>query len=172
MDVTLASVELSVRSGPRRSLSRLNPTRIPFLVFGPFLLLNSALVESWITLPVRTKYLCVYFTYLQWRSALTSENMYHDQASYHPQNGQSVHIGDHEILHHPNGHAYHPHAHAHSQTPNREERVENTVPESNGGPIEEAPAKKKRKKVSHACLYCRRSHMVCDEGRPCQRWCV
>ena len=30
--------------------------------------------------------------------------------------------------------------------------------------------KTKRKKVNHACLYCRRSHMTCDEGRPCQRW--
>ena len=29
----------------------------------------------------------------------------------------------------------------------------------------------KRRKVNHACLYCRRSHMTCDEGRPCQRWC-
>jgi hypothetical protein len=28
----------------------------------------------------------------------------------------------------------------------------------------------KRRKVNHACLYCRRSHMTCDEGRPCQRW--
>lgn len=27
----------------------------------------------------------------------------------------------------------------------------------------------RRKKVSHACLYCRRSHMTCDSGRPCQR---
>ncbi|KAH9834795.1 uncharacterized protein C8Q71DRAFT_766434 [Rhodofomes roseus] len=27
----------------------------------------------------------------------------------------------------------------------------------------------KRRKVNHACLYCRRSHMTCDEGRPCQR---
>ncbi|KAJ3052588.1 hypothetical protein HK097_006024, partial [Rhizophlyctis rosea] len=27
----------------------------------------------------------------------------------------------------------------------------------------------KRRKVSHACVYCRRSHMTCDEGRPCQR---
>ena len=27
-----------------------------------------------------------------------------------------------------------------------------------------------RRKVNHACLYCRRSHMTCDEGRPCQRW--
>ena len=23
-----------------------------------------------------------------------------------------------------------------------------------------------------ACIYCRRSHMTCDENRPCQRWCV
>ncbi|KAK7453433.1 Transcription factor [Stygiomarasmius scandens] len=29
--------------------------------------------------------------------------------------------------------------------------------------------KPKRRKVNHACLYCRRSHMTCDEGRPCQR---
>ena len=28
----------------------------------------------------------------------------------------------------------------------------------------------KRRKVNHACLYCRRSHMTCDDGRPCQRW--
>lgn len=38
----------------------------------------------------------------------------------------------------------------------------------------DAPGKKKkgtkRRKVNHACLYCRRSHMTCDEGRPCQRW--
>ncbi|KAI8849179.1 hypothetical protein BC829DRAFT_472160 [Chytridium lagenaria] len=27
----------------------------------------------------------------------------------------------------------------------------------------------KRRKVSQACVYCRRSHMTCDEGRPCQR---
>ncbi|CDH60693.1 potential fungal zinc cluster transcriptionfactor [Lichtheimia corymbifera JMRC:FSU:9682] len=27
----------------------------------------------------------------------------------------------------------------------------------------------KRKKVSLACVFCRRSHMTCDEGRPCQR---
>jgi len=27
----------------------------------------------------------------------------------------------------------------------------------------------RRRKVNQACLYCRRSHMTCDEGRPCQR---
>ncbi|TFL07689.1 hypothetical protein BDV98DRAFT_558309 [Pterulicium gracile] len=27
----------------------------------------------------------------------------------------------------------------------------------------------KRRKVTSACLYCRRSHMTCDDGRPCQR---
>ncbi|CAO3633315.1 unnamed protein product [Cunninghamella blakesleeana] len=26
----------------------------------------------------------------------------------------------------------------------------------------------KRRKVTHACVYCRRSHMTCDNGRPCQ----
>lgn len=28
---------------------------------------------------------------------------------------------------------------------------------------------KKRRKVNHACLYCRRSHMTCDLNRPCTR---
>lgn len=27
----------------------------------------------------------------------------------------------------------------------------------------------RRRKVEHACIYCRRSHMTCDEGRPCSR---
>ena len=30
----------------------------------------------------------------------------------------------------------------------------------------------KRRKVNHACVYCRRSHMTCDDSRPCKRWCV
>lgn len=29
--------------------------------------------------------------------------------------------------------------------------------------------KKKKKKVEMACVYCRRSHMICDDSRPCQR---
>ncbi|KAI8334304.1 hypothetical protein BC941DRAFT_504233 [Chlamydoabsidia padenii] len=33
----------------------------------------------------------------------------------------------------------------------------------------DATLKRKRKKVSLACVFCRRSHMTCDEGRPCQR---
>lgn len=49
-------------------------------------------------------------------------------------------------------------------------------PASNDHTHDDDPAKKKkgtkRRKVNHACLYCRRSHMTCDEGRPCQRWCV
>ncbi|KAF1808564.1 hypothetical protein P152DRAFT_462427 [Eremomyces bilateralis CBS 781.70] len=28
---------------------------------------------------------------------------------------------------------------------------------------------KKRRKVNHACIYCRRSHMTCDLNRPCNR---
>ncbi|KAL1972642.1 hypothetical protein VTN31DRAFT_7056 [Thermomyces dupontii] len=28
---------------------------------------------------------------------------------------------------------------------------------------------KKRRKVNHACVYCRRSHMTCDSERPCSR---
>ncbi|RDB15465.1 Regulator of drug sensitivity 2 [Hypsizygus marmoreus] len=43
---------------------------------------------------------------------------------------------------------------------------------SGGAPNDDGSKKKKvakRRKVNHACLYCRRSHMTCDEGRPCQR---
>lgn len=31
------------------------------------------------------------------------------------------------------------------------------------------PTKKRKKKVEMACVYCRRSHMICDDSRPCQR---
>lgn len=34
---------------------------------------------------------------------------------------------------------------------------------------EPAAKKPRRRKVDHACVYCRRSHMTCDEGRPCSR---
>ena len=45
-------------------------------------------------------------------------------------------------------------------------------PDHSAGDDDDGGKKKgaKRRKVNHACLYCRRSHMTCDEGRPCQRW--
>ncbi|KAF5355401.1 hypothetical protein D9757_012551 [Collybiopsis confluens] len=57
-------------------------------------------------------------------------------------------------------------------TPTRSDSVPT---EDDGGGTDEpgnGGRKKKtirRRKVNHACLYCRRSHMTCDEGRPCQR---
>ncbi|PPQ75496.1 hypothetical protein CVT26_015820 [Gymnopilus dilepis] len=47
----------------------------------------------------------------------------------------------------------------------------NEASSSNGADDDAGKKKKtaKRRKVNHACLYCRRSHMTCDEGRPCQR---
>lgn len=42
--------------------------------------------------------------------------------------------------------------------------------DTSAGGKKRAPKAAKRRKVNHACLYCRRSHMTCDEGRPCQRW--
>lgn len=36
-------------------------------------------------------------------------------------------------------------------------------------PSEEHASPKKRRKVNHACIYCRRSHMTCDLDRPCAR---
>lgn len=41
--------------------------------------------------------------------------------------------------------------------------------ESMGYGKKRSPKAARRRKVNHACLYCRRSHMTCDEGRPCQR---
>ncbi|KAF1359963.1 hypothetical protein EJ07DRAFT_117654 [Lizonia empirigonia] len=42
---------------------------------------------------------------------------------------------------------------------------------SSSAPGSDAPARtsKKRRKVNHACIYCRRSHMTCDLERPCTR---
>ncbi|KAG5289225.1 Zn cluster transcription factor Rds2 [Histoplasma ohiense] len=38
---------------------------------------------------------------------------------------------------------------------------------ADGTPANSSP--KKRRKVNHACVYCRRSHMTCDSDRPCTR---
>lgn len=40
-----------------------------------------------------------------------------------------------------------------------------TTVDSNGG----SKQQRKKRKVAIACVYCRRSHMICDESRPCQR---
>ena len=39
----------------------------------------------------------------------------------------------------------------------------------NANATDEENGKKKRRKVNHACVYCRRSHMTCDLERPCAR---
>ncbi|KAK6436494.1 Transcription factor [Oleoguttula sp. CCFEE 5521] len=54
---------------------------------------------------------------------------------------------------------------------------ESTGPKIVGSPKSKTPdaheheesGKKKRRKVNHACVYCRRSHMTCDLQRPCAR---
>ncbi|KAI7876109.1 hypothetical protein K492DRAFT_152033, partial [Lichtheimia hyalospora FSU 10163] len=52
-------------------------------------------------------------------------------------------------------------------TPNASNNNTNTsTPQDNTKKKKTGP---KRRKVTHACVYCRRSHMTCDEGRPCQR---
>lgn len=73
-----------------------------------------------------------------------------------------------------------------SYTSNSDIAQDNNVSPSNGGHSQETtdsshkhggddsskpPAAKRsrRRKVDHACIYCRRSHMTCDEGRPCSR---
>ncbi|KAI8844014.1 zinc cluster transcriptional activator [Chytriomyces cf. hyalinus JEL632] len=48
--------------------------------------------------------------------------------------------------------------------------AQSQVPNQGGSAQQGEPIRKpKRKKVSQACVFCRRSHMTCDEGRPCQR---
>ncbi|CBQ68541.1 related to RDS2-Regulator of drug sensitivity [Sporisorium reilianum SRZ2] len=51
-------------------------------------------------------------------------------------------------------------------------REPSTADDADSSPGAGSAAKKKpskRRKVNLACIYCRRSHMTCDEGRPCQR---
>lgn len=45
-------------------------------------------------------------------------------------------------------------------------KLSESVDDSDGKP---KPQKRKKKKVEMACVYCRRSHMICDDSRPCQR---
>ncbi|KAJ3562816.1 hypothetical protein NP233_g9340 [Leucocoprinus birnbaumii] len=63
-----------------------------------------------------------------------------------------------------------------SSTPAATESTSAAAPSTSSAantPADDDAGKKKkttkRRKVNHACLYCRRSHMTCDEGRPCQR---
>ena len=46
---------------------------------------------------------------------------------------------------------------------------EQNPPTNNADHDHASPPKKKRRKVNHACVYCRRSHMTCDLERPCAR---
>ncbi|KAJ8072909.1 Transcription factor [Marasmius tenuissimus] len=58
-----------------------------------------------------------------------------------------------------------------SATQTAVENSEDTASANGEAPGDGGKKKKatKRRKVNHACLYCRRSHMTCDDGRPCQR---
>ncbi|KAI0342471.1 hypothetical protein BDW22DRAFT_1407558 [Trametopsis cervina] len=65
-------------------------------------------------------------------------------------------------------------AHAESSTPTDSgSRTQNSPERAGSNDHDDDGSRKKkngkRRKVNHACLYCRRSHMTCDEGRPCQR---
>ncbi|OWB82105.1 hypothetical protein B5S33_g727 [[Candida] boidinii] len=67
--------------------------------------------------------------------------------------------------------------------PNRSEATATTTTSSSSSPPQTTISKtdkrttpskatttrRRKKKVGMACVYCRRSHMICDEGRPCQR---
>ena len=52
-----------------------------------------------------------------------------------------------------------------TDTPKSQERSKSTVTIDSPS----SPPRKKRRKVNHACVYCRRSHMTCDLERPCAR---
>ncbi|KAI9015719.1 hypothetical protein CLU79DRAFT_765496 [Phycomyces nitens] len=54
----------------------------------------------------------------------------------------------------------------------RDSLAQTAVPEDTKSIVQDGKKKRtgpKRRKVTHACVYCRRSHMTCDDGRPCQR---
>ncbi|KAI9473954.1 MAG: hypothetical protein EXX96DRAFT_579988 [Benjaminiella poitrasii] len=56
--------------------------------------------------------------------------------------------------------------------PNPNPDQQDPTEENTNNPTQDPKKKRtgpKRRKVTHACVYCRRSHMTCDEGRPCQR---
>ncbi|ORX98975.1 hypothetical protein K493DRAFT_329211 [Basidiobolus meristosporus CBS 931.73] len=58
------------------------------------------------------------------------------------------------------------------QTPNLNPPGDNKLEVSDvqeGKDSKKKRAGPKRRKVTQACVYCRRSHMTCDDGRPCQR---
>ncbi|KAK1659676.1 hypothetical protein BDP55DRAFT_336888 [Colletotrichum godetiae] len=44
----------------------------------------------------------------------------------------------------------------------QDEKEKRDKTENNGGHVHPAKSPKKRRKVNHACVYCRRSHMTCD----------
>ncbi|OTA36081.1 hypothetical protein BTJ68_03585 [Hortaea werneckii EXF-2000] len=83
----------------------------------------------------------------------------------------------------PNGHS--PAMHAHSQPDSAHHPPQPPQPPANQpSPPKRKPSetaaeadaangnsskKQKRRKVNHACVYCRRSHMTCDLERPCTR---
>jgi hypothetical protein len=52
-----------------------------------------------------------------------------------------------------------------TDTPKSQERSKSTATIDSPS----SPPRKKRRKVNHACVYCRRSHMTCDLERPCAR---
>lgn len=53
-----------------------------------------------------------------------------------------------------------------NDSPNLMKSNSSTPQNSNNKGTSKRPRKRK---VDHACVYCRRSHMTCDESRPCQR---
>jgi len=56
-----------------------------------------------------------------------------------------------------------------STTPQKPTAASTSNGQSNGKDSSAAKNGKKRRKVNHACIYCRRSHMTCDLERPCTR---
>ncbi|ANZ77789.1 BA75_05037T0 [Komagataella pastoris] len=53
--------------------------------------------------------------------------------------------------------------------PKEKESSKDEVETKKANRKEGAPRRPRRQKVQVACVYCRRSHMICDDSRPCQR---
>lgn len=61
---------------------------------------------------------------------------------------------------------------ANSSTPGETDSSSSLPPPEITEPTYKKPeksTKRRKKKLEIACVYCRRSHMICDESRPCQR---
>lgn len=73
---------------------------------------------------------------------------------------------NHNVPENPQTQSFSPNSHSKTMRPSSTAPTTSSSSSNTNPP----PTKRfRRKKVDHACVYCRRSHMTCDEKRPCTR---